>query len=112
MTILCRLAATVALGAVIAVPVLQAPAARADSSSFLDRVHDLGFFNTGGGDVALLDQGYGVCRALAAGYTGPQVGAYIYAHTGTSVDAQDAVSFVVAAVEHLCPQFDNRGQTA
>jgi hypothetical protein len=107
-----RLAASVALGAGIAATVLSAPDAHADSSDFLDQIHELGFFNATGGDVALLSQGYGVCRALADGVPGPQVGVYVYTHTDASVGAEDAVNFVVVAVETLCPQFDHRGDTA
>lgn len=103
-------AACAAVGGTIAA--LTAPDAHADSSSFLDAIHELGWYNANTGDVGLLNQGYGVCRALAAGVPGPQVGTYIYSHTNASVDPDDAVEFVVVAVENLCPQFDHRGETA
>lgn len=105
-----RLAASVAVGAGIAASVLYAPQAHADSSSFLDRMHGLGWSNNSG-DAYLLDNGLGVCRSLAAGYTGPQVGAYVYTHTDLSVTVDDAVEFVTVAVEELCPSFDHRGQS-
>jgi hypothetical protein len=86
-----------------------APDAHADSSSFLDAVHDLGWYNRAYGDVGLLNQGYAVCRALDDGYDGVQVATMIYRSTDLSVDKDDAATFVVVAVENLCPQFDQRG---
>lgn len=86
-----------------------APDAAADSSSFLDTIHDLGWYNRAYGDVGLLNQGYAVCRALDNGYNGAQVASVIYANTGLDVSREDAAIFVVVAVENLCPQFDQRG---
>lgn len=102
-------AACTAVGATIAA--LTAPDARADSSSFLDAIHDLGWYNKVSGDVGLLDQGYAVCRALDNGYNGQQVATVIYRNTGLDVSLNDAAEFVILAVENLCPQFDHRGET-
>jgi hypothetical protein len=103
-------AACAVLGTGIAA--FTAPDAAADSSSFLDTVHDLGWYNRASGDVGLLNQGYAVCRALDAGYNGAQVASVIYENTGLDVSREDAAVFVIVAVENLCPQFDNRGTTA
>lgn len=103
-------AACATIGTTIAV--FTAPDAAADSSSFLDTVHDLGWYNRISGDVGLLNQGYGVCRALSKGYNGAQVAGVIYENTGLDVSREDASIFVIVAVENLCPQFDNRGETA
>lgn len=99
----------VAAGAAIAA--LTAPPAEADSSSFLDAIHDLGWYNRATGDVGLLDQGYAVCRALDNGYNGQQVATVIYRSTDLSVSLDDAATFVILAVENLCPQFDHRGES-
>ena len=106
-----RLGLSAALGAVIAALVIHAPAARADSGDFLNRIQDLGWYNNSG-DAYLLDNGWAVCRALDQGYNGRQIAEFIYANTGASVDADDAAEFVVIAVEELCPQYDNRGAAA
>lgn len=105
-----RLAASVALGAGIAASVLYAPTAQADSSSFLDQIHDLGWVNRVSGDVGLLNQGYAVCRAIEAGANGTQVAAVIYNNTDLSVDRADAVEFVIISVTNLCPEYDHRGE--
>ena len=107
-----RLAASVALGAGIAASVLYAPSAHADSSSFLDQIHALGWYDRVDGDVGLLNRGYGVCRALANGVSGPQVGAWIYTHTDATVGTEQAAEFVIISVDELCPSFDHRGQSA
>jgi hypothetical protein len=101
-------AACAAIGTGIAMQ--TAADSRADSSSFLDTIHDLGWYNRLHGDVGLLNQGYGVCRALDAGANGAQVASVIYANTGLDVSREDAAIFVVVAVENLCPQFDQRRQ--
>ncbi len=90
--------------------VLTGPRADADSSSFLDVIHDLGWYNRAYGDVGLLNQGYAVCRALDSGANGAQVAGVIYANTGLDVSREDAAIFVIVAVENLCPQFDHRGE--
>lgn len=90
------------------IAVFTAPDAAADSSSFLDTIRDLGWYNRVSGDVGLLTQGYAVCRALDNGYNGVDVADHIYANTGLDVDYADAARFVIVAVEHLCPQFDQR----
>lgn len=110
MTTYRRLALSAALGAVMAAAVIHAPEARADSSSFLDAVHELGWYNRVSGDVGLLNQGYAVCNALAQGYNGLEVAEAIYRNTGLDVDRNDAAEFVILSVENLCPQFDHRGQ--
>lgn len=102
-----RLGLCAALGAVLAALVIHAPSARADSGDFLNRIQDLGWYDNRG-DAYLLDGGWAVCRAISRGYNGSQVAREIYANTDASVDANDAVEFVVIAVEELCPQFDNR----
>lgn len=109
MTTYRRLALSAALGAVLAAAAIHAPAARADSSSFLTRTHAHGWYNDRG-DAWLLDSGYQVCRQLDRGYTGTQIARNIYRTTDTSVTAADAVEFVILAVEELCPWFDHRGQ--
>jgi hypothetical protein len=101
-------AACAAIGTGIAIQ--TAPDSGADSSSFLDVIHDLGWYNRAYGDVGLLNQGYAVCRALDAGYNGAQVAGVIYANTGLDVSREDAAIFVIVAVENLCPQFDQRPQ--
>lgn len=101
-------AACLATGGGIAA--LTAPTAEADSSSFLDQIHALGWYNRVTGDVGLLDQGYAVCRALDSGLDGQQVARIIYRSTDLSVDINDAATFVILAVENLCPQFDHRGE--
>ena len=106
-----RLTASVALGAGIAASVLYAPAAHADSSSFLDEIHALGWYNNIRGDVGLLDQGYAVCRALGSGMNGAQVATIIYRSTGLDVSVEDAAEFVVISVDTLCPAFDHRGES-
>lgn len=107
-----RLAASVAVGAGIAASVLCAPEAHADSSSFLDQIHGLGWYNNIRGDVGLLTQGYAVCRALGAGANGAEVAEVIYRNTNLSVDYNDAAEFVFISVDNLCPQYDHRGETA
>jgi len=87
--------------------VLAAPTAHADSSSFLDALHDEGWYNSATGDVGLLRQGYAVCDALNY-YNGQQVAALIYSSTDLSVGAEDAARFVLLAVTNLCPQHDHR----
>lgn len=104
-----RLGLSAALGAVIAALVIHAPAARADSGDFLNRVQDLGWYDDRG-DAYLLDNGWAVCRAMTQGYTGLQIATQIYRVTDLSVTADDAAEFVIIAVEELCPQFDRRGQ--
>lgn len=105
-----RLLASVALGAALGAAVLHAPAAHADSSSFLDRVHDLGWYNRANGDVGLLNQGYTVCRAMDQGANGETIARIIYRSTDMSVDVDDAVTFVVVSVEELCPWHDHRSE--
>lgn len=105
-----RLLACVALGAGLGHAMLQSPEANADSSSFLDAVHDLGWYNRVNGDVGLLSQGYSVCRAMDNGANGDTVARIIYRTTDTSVSAQDAMDFVVVSVEELCPYHDHRGE--
>lgn len=107
-----RLAASVALGAGFGAALLHAPAAHADSYSFLDEIHDQGWYSRESGDSGLLNQGYAVCRALASGMDGATVAGIIYRSTGVSVSAADAVGFVIVAVENLCPEFDHRNQGA
>lgn len=101
-------AACAATGATIAA--LTAPTAEADSSSFLDAIHALGWYNRTTGDVGLLNQGYAVCRALDSGMSGVAVARIIYRSTDLSVDMDDAATFVILAVTNLCPQFDHRGE--
>lgn len=103
-------AACAATGAAIAAS--TAAPAKADSSSFLDAVHALGWYNRAFGDVGLLNQGYSVCRALANGYDGQQVATVIYRNTGLDVSYDDAATFVVLAVSELCPVYDHRSGTA
>ena len=100
--------ACAATGAAIAFA--TAPDSHADSSSFLDAIHGLGWYNTVRGDVGLLDQGYAVCRAMGAGANGQQVAVVIYRNTGLDVSLDDAAEFVILAVENLCPQYDHRGE--
>ena len=100
-------AACAAIGTGIAV--FTAPGSQADSSSFLDTVHGLGWYNRISGDVGLLNQGYAVCRALDNGHNGAQVADVIYENTGLDVSYEEAAVFVIVAVENLCPQFDQRG---
>lgn len=97
-----------ATGATLAA--LTGPPAHADSSGFLDRIHSLGWYNRATGDVGLLTQGNAVCRSLASGLDGNQVATIIYRNTGYDVTYDDAATFVVIAVEELCPQFDHRDQ--
>lgn len=101
-------AACAATGAAIAA--LTAAPAKADTGSFLDAVHDLGWYNRATGDVGLLTQGYAVCNALADGYSGPQVARQVYRATDWSVDMDDAAMFVIVAVTNLCPEYDHRGE--
>lgn len=105
-----RSLACVALGAGIAAAVLHAPPAHADSSSFLDSIHELGWYNRVSGDVGLLNQGYAVCAAMDDGANGVQVARAIYANTDLSVSIDDAGEFVIVAVENLCPYHDHRSQ--
>ena len=100
-------AACVAVGTTAAV--LTAPDSHADSSGFLDDIHSLGWYNSLRGDVGLLDQGYAVCRAMDGGANGQQVATVIYRNTGLDVSLEDAATFVVLAVQNLCPQYDHRG---
>lgn len=100
--------ACAATGAAIAA--LTAPPADADSSSFLDAIHELGWYNRVSGDVGLLNQGYSVCRALGGGMNGQQVARIIYRSTGLDVTLDDAATFVIISVEELCPQYDHRGE--
>lgn len=94
-----------------AAALIGAAPAQADSSDFLDRVQDLGWYDNRG-DAYLLDNGYLVCRLLARGYDGNDVARGIYRNTGLDVTAADAIGFVIIAVEELCPQFDHRRQAA
>ena len=95
-------ATTVALGAVFA------PAAHADSQSFLNDAHALGWYiNTG--DSGLLANGYAVCRMLNS-TTGDVVARYVYENTGASVTRSDALEFVLISVNNLCPWHDHRNQ--
>lgn len=100
---------TVATGLIV-FAVAAAPAVQADSSDFLDRIQALGWYDDRG-DAHLLDNGYEVCRMLSRGYNGTQVAQEIYSSTDLSVTASDAIEFVIIAVEELCPQYDNRGQS-
>lgn len=102
-------AACAATGAAIAA--LTAAPAKADSASFLAVVHAMGWYSSAG-DADLLDAGYAACSLLSIpGNDGNDVAAAIYRNTGWDVDIDDARLFVIAAVENLCPEFDNRGQT-
>lgn len=107
-----RLAASVALGAGFGAFLIHAPAARADSASFLAVVHSLGWYSSAG-DADLLDAGYAACSMLSIpGNDGNDVARAIYRNTGLDVSIADAQLFVIAAVENLCPEFDHRNQGA
>lgn len=109
---LTRLGLSAALGAVFAALWLHPPTARADSSSFLDEVHGLGWYSASGGDAQLLRNGNLVCNLLGSGRNGLQVAQIIYNNTGLDVDANDAAEFVIASVENLCPEYDGRNAQA
>ena len=107
-----RLLVSVALGGLCAA-LLSSPPAHADSQEFLNDLYDHGW-SSRGGDVGLVDNGYRVCQMLNTA-TGDVVARYVYENTGTSVSRQDAMEFVILAVEDLCPQQDhrtNRGMAA
>lgn len=91
-------------GAIAAAAVLYAPQAHASpANDFLIDIHSIGFV---GPDSALLEVGYMVCTALAAGNTGGDVAETIYRNTDVTVSRNDSALFVLAAVTDLCPEMD------
>ena len=96
--ILLALAAT---GAVAAAT--WAPAAHADTDSFLNDVYNLGFANT---PASLLKHGWAVCEALNTS-NGTQVAEYLYFNSDYTVSYTEAALFVLSAVSELCPHQAN-----
>lgn len=99
------LLASVAIGGLCGA-LLSAPSAHADPQEFIDDLYDYGWYSRGG-DAGLVANGYRVCSMLNS-TTGDVVARYVYENTGTSVSRQDAMEFVVLAVEDLCPWHDHR----
>ena len=89
------------VGALTAMSLWLAYPANADSNSFISDAHAAGFFNDGG-DATMLQAGYQVCVHLSNGLDGEQEAQNLYQISHIN-SIQQARSFVIIAVEDLCP---------
>ena len=89
---------------------VHAPSAHADARSYLTDMDGMGFTHDDG-YAGLLRLGYGVCEMLSTpGTDGNDVARAIYVSTGWDIDRTDSQRIVIASVENLCPEYDNRSQ--
>ena len=92
--------------AVAAVSLAIAPVAQAAAQDFLADLYANGWYSHSG-DANLLSNGYQVCRMLN-NMNGTQAARFIYENTDSTVSRQDAIQFVILAVQDLCPWHDHR----
>lgn len=97
-----RLLAAAGLGAAIAIGSLVGAGAANASYTFIDAIHDAGFYNTFDGDTALIRQGNQVCDWLNLGYSEYQIQRHVYYNTGASVSWAGAGQFVAIAEDYMC----------
>lgn len=102
-----RKAAAAAGGLAVAAGIVASPAPSAsamtqDEYLFVDAVKNHVGINDSGGDYALLDVGYTICRSLNTNHSAPSIASDI-ARNGTST-YQDAKSEILFATLYLCTE--------
>ena len=97
-----KLIAAADLGVAITLGSLAGAGTANASDSFLNAVHNAGFYNRTGGDSVLMYQGNQVCNWLNLGYSEYSIQRTFYVNTGASVGWADAGQFVAIAEDYLC----------